>query len=487
MPTGEVAAEPRRAYDIRNPTIGALALAALLVWIAATAVKPLNDNSFFTHLATGRIILDEGSVPTADPYSWSAPGEDWVVQSWLASVVYGAVEKLGGIDLLRAFMGVQVAALGLLVWRLSRPAEGLLPRMVVVVLPLAVGTVGWSERPLLIGLLCAGAVLLAADQQLRPWWLVPIGWVWVNTHGSFPLGVVVLGALAAGSWLDGTRPVPELRPLVALLIGIAAGAVNPLGPVLLLFPINLLANSDALSNVSEWQAPGFRDLWERAFLAQMALGWLSLVRRPSWRSGLLVVVASVLALIALRNIMLASLALVPITARAFGDLGSIKCSTRLRLGMPVGAALVALAAIVAVAGLADPAVAYGRYPVSALAWLRTAPAVEVDEGTRVVTEDSTGNLLTAIDGDDASVFYDDRFDMYPDEVTEDYLELFGASPEALSVLDQRDVDVVVWRRDRPLPRVMLGSPVWRTLYSDEGWVVLCRRAALGERCPVEAS
>ena len=35
---------------------------------ALIGARPLRDNSFFTHLATGRLILAEG-MPTADPYS----------------------------------------------------------------------------------------------------------------------------------------------------------------------------------------------------------------------------------------------------------------------------------------------------------------------------------------------------------------------------------------------------------------------------------
>ncbi len=32
--------------------------------------------------------------------------------------------------------------------------------------------------------------LLVAEGGLSPWVLVPVFWIWVNTHGSFPLGLV---------------------------------------------------------------------------------------------------------------------------------------------------------------------------------------------------------------------------------------------------------------------------------------------------------
>ena len=55
-------------------------------------LRPLDDNSFFTHLATGRLIFHSG-IPHADPYLFTAHEPPWVVQSWLASVVYWTIVR----------------------------------------------------------------------------------------------------------------------------------------------------------------------------------------------------------------------------------------------------------------------------------------------------------------------------------------------------------------------------------------------------------
>lgn len=68
---------------------------------------------------------------------------------------------------------------------------------------LAIGGTLWSERPMMFGLLFLAVSLLAAEGRLRTGWLVLVGWTWVNVHGSFPLGLVALGALALGAHLDG--------------------------------------------------------------------------------------------------------------------------------------------------------------------------------------------------------------------------------------------------------------------------------------------
>ena len=79
---------------ITQPTLGG-ALGVLFVGAgAAIGLRSLADNSFLTHLATGRLILDSGSVPSHDPYTFTAAGEPWTVQSWLASLLYAVAEDV---------------------------------------------------------------------------------------------------------------------------------------------------------------------------------------------------------------------------------------------------------------------------------------------------------------------------------------------------------------------------------------------------------
>ena len=81
-------------------------------------LRPLGDNSFLTHLATGRLILDAGAVPSADPYTFTAVGEPWVVQSWLVSLAYATAEQLAGLDGVRLLVGALSATLAGLAWTL---------------------------------------------------------------------------------------------------------------------------------------------------------------------------------------------------------------------------------------------------------------------------------------------------------------------------------------------------------------------------------
>src|SRR5258708_20408861 len=107
----------------------------------------LSDNSFLTHLATGRLIWDTHHIPTTDPYTFTASGRSWVVQSWLASVLYGGIDRLGGSGALLILMGAICAALAMLLWSLTRGAHELIPRLAGMTPAIAAGVTSWSQRP----------------------------------------------------------------------------------------------------------------------------------------------------------------------------------------------------------------------------------------------------------------------------------------------------------------------------------------------------
>jgi hypothetical protein len=449
----------------------------------AVGLRPLSDNSFLTHLATGRLILERGSIPTADPYSFTAPGEPWVVQSWLASVLYGSTEAVAGGMGLRLLTGALVVALVLLAWRLLRPATSLVLRFGVAVLFLTVGAGLWAERPLLLGLLALGAVVLVGEGGLDPRWLVPIGWVWVNVHGSFPLGVVYLAVVLAGRWLDGDAWALEWRALRWMVLGLLVGALNPVGPRLLVFPIELLGRQDVLANVVEWRSPTFDGLSERAFLLQLVLAVVLLVRRPSYRRALVVAVFGAAALLGARNLVVASLVLLPGMAEALPRFGALRTFERARPALLLGAFGAVALLLVTSFRLGQADFDLRAYPVDALGYLEEI-GVDIDE-ERVAAPDTVGNFVEVTFGAGERVFYDDRFDMFPEEVSADHLSLARSDPAVDEVLDRYAIDVVIWDRTAALTQRLLVDPDWRLLYTDPGWSVLCRRGAdLGDddRC-----
>ncbi|MEZ5322371.1 MAG: hypothetical protein R2698_09915 [Microthrixaceae bacterium] len=93
-----------------------------MLWCGGLAIGagPLSDNSFLTHLATGRLILEHGA-PHRNVLSWGSYGAPVVVQSWLASWVYAVLERGVGAGSIRLLVACCIATLMVLLWRLSGP------------------------------------------------------------------------------------------------------------------------------------------------------------------------------------------------------------------------------------------------------------------------------------------------------------------------------------------------------------------------------
>ena len=298
-------------------------------------------------------------------------------------------------------------------------------------------------------------------------------WVWVNSHGSFPLGLLVLGCLALGSRLDGERRPSELRPLLWAGVGTLLGAVNPLGPVLLTFPVGLLGRQDALTQIVEWRSPSFTEVYARAFLVLIAMAVAALVRRPSWRVAVPLVVFLGLGLVAARNIPVAAIVLIPGIALGARGLGSLTGELRSRVVTLLAAAVVVVGAFVIVGRLSEPDLDLHAYPVDAVAWLDTQGLLTPE--TRRIAVDTDGNYLELVLGDQAAVFADDRVDMYPQAVIDDELALVNGSAQWRTVLDRWDADVVLWARSSALSQLLAGSDDWQMAYADDRWVVFRRR------------
>lgn len=443
-----------------------------VAWGIFVIAAPLTDNSFFTHLATGRLILEDGSVPSSDPYSFTAPGTAWTVQSWIPSVLYAGAERLAGVAGLRV-IGVALGAItaGML-WRLTRPCQSLIPRVALLFGAIGACSGLWSVRPYMVGVIGLGLVWLVVDEVVPPWVLVPTFWLWANSHGSFPLGLGLVVLLAIGTRLDGDLPARAVRCLGFAAAGTVAAVIGPLGFRALTFPVTALKRSDVLSNIAEWQPAEFTDIYERMYLVLVLAALLALLARPSWRHGLPTVAFVLAGMLAQRNLVMATMVLVPVAASGIGSFGELRTTDRPRRAMILAVVGVALVAVVGYATASRPLGAFSDYPARHLAAL--------GPGVRLASHDSVGNLVEVLDGPTTPVFFDDRVDMYPIEVIDDVLVLHRGRPGWQAVLDDHEIDLVVWRREAPLAALLAADGGWQVSMSDPGWITACRRGTCAD-------
>lgn len=457
---------------LRAPSTESLFVATIVLFGFRLGAHPIGDNSMFAHLRTGIDIARGKGIPRADPYSFTAEGEPWVVQSWLASWTYGALHELGGVRLVIVQQALLMALLAWLVVRLARAGTPLRTALAGVI-AVGAGAAYWTQRPLLFGLVCLALTVLAVERRWNPWWLVPIGWVWVNTHGSFPLGGAFLVARVAGEWLDDrtTRP-PALRYLGTFLVGLAVGAINPLGPKLLTFAAAVGDKREVFRDVTEWRSPNFQRADGVFTLLFLGAALVVLLRtRVAWRHVLPAVGFLAMGLVAMRNIAPAAIVLAP-------AVGAALRVDRARAERPGGvnavfAGVLGVAFVVFGAGgvSGDPLNVDG-YPVAAVDHLERTGRLAAPH--RLAHDEVVGDYLILRYGRSARVFADDRFDMYPLEVSRDLTSLIKADERAVRVLDKWDVDTVLWEDGAPLVALLRATGGWRATYDREGWVVMVR-------------
>ena len=277
-------------------------LAALLALTFLLGCFPMGDFDVWWHLRTGQLILERGEVPRTDWFTYTNATRPWIDVYWLFQILIALLFRIGGASalvLLKAGCGTAIVALSLLARRQGGETSKTWP-VVVAWLPAVVMFTGrLCERPELFSLLfLAGflAVLGRASERPRWLWLLPaIQILWVNSHGFFVLGPMVLTAYVAEMlceriWPPATAiPRPPIKQV--LLAGgatLAACLVNPYGSKAVTLPLEQFhklgstgiyrANIGELKTIGDFVATaGINNPYLLAYFAVLLLGIVSFV------------------------------------------------------------------------------------------------------------------------------------------------------------------------------------------------------------------
>ena len=320
------------------------------------------------------------------------------------------------------------------------------------------------------------STLITVEEDRDARWLLVVGFVWINVHGSWPLGIVLLGARWIGAMIgrrDGDGPVAAGVDWVAawwLAAGLLAGGlINPYGPRLLTFPVELLGRREVLEHVAEWKPSSYDALWSQLFLVVVVAGLLALRKAP-FRLIVPAIVFVVAALLSARNIPLATFVLVPLLASGLPQLPGVdgeRRSDAIRLATTALATLTILIPLVAMRG---PHVELERFPIDAVnAMVDDLDLSPADH--RIVHQDFVGNYFDLRFGDAGATWIDDRFELHQLELVEDYLVLLDGDDAWRDVLDRHDPDAILWPLDKPLADLALADG-WSSAWEDDDWVVL---------------
>lgn len=471
------------ARELRAGSRGAMSALFGLAFVVGgfrIGLAKLDDNSFLWHLRTGRLILDDG-IPHHDVYSYTVPGSKWIAQSWLAEAGYGLLDRTTGPAGIRFLIAILGAGLGWSCWRIAITGAGDRLRAAGIGLAAFVCALNvFGERPLSYGLVGAALLVIAVEHPAlwigrRPVVALPIlFWLWGNTHGSMSLGYVYVGLHLAGRWLEGTVPWRAARErsiLVGTCVSVITLVANPYGIDLLLFPFALVSRGDVLAGVVEWMSPDFRSPLGMAYAGWLVLLVVALARGRASRRDLVVTIPFVLlGLWAQRNVGIAALVTLPVAARAFAAPPRPEDANP-RFVAGCGALLAGLVVLFSASAVAEPDFDLRDYPVRAFQYLEDHDLL----GAQVFTTDRDAGFVIAKYWPEQRVFLDDRFDMYPASVVEDYETIADAKPEWAETLERHGVTVVVWEKTRGLAQLLDVDDRWERVHTDDDYAVFVRR------------
>jgi hypothetical protein len=341
----------------------------------------------------------------------------------------------------------------------------------------------YSPRPLLFGVLGLVwlAVLTKGGQRL--WLAVPLFWLWANSHGSWPIGMAWLLCLV-GVALLGERAA--LRGRLHLLgwsaLGCVLAAVGPLGWRVWTFPLSSIQKSEVFGYIVEWQAPGWRSASAFALAALIVLLVIGFKAQLSVWHAVVVVLFLAAGLFAVRNLIfwpvVMAFALASSPAYKASTASELDGSRTPRLGASAYRFgwITSMVLIVGVIGLgaSQRAMEFELYPAAEVDLLDQDGLVGGDN--RVMAQDWVGCYLIYRYGRDANVFIDDRYDMYPVEVSEAYRTIRLGKPGALELLDVYEIQTVIYESDQPLVASLRESDKWQQLdvLPESDWLVFRR-------------
>jgi hypothetical protein len=340
---------------------------------------------------------------------------------------------------------------------------------------------GLAMRPQLVALPLFGMLLwIVAGRDRHPsrLWLAPVlTAVCSNVHGSFPLFIGVL-ALA---WLDDRRrrlPTAS-RTLLITVISLAATLLNPFGPKVWTYVVDLSTNPVIRNTISEWEPTTLDSLpgWLTVGSALAVAAVLIVRRQPvPWTTLLTLGGFFLLALTAQRAIiwwgLAAPVALASVLAAAppgptppQGPTGS-RGPARLMIG-----ALMAVIVILApwFRG-SDSTMFLTQAPPGLTDAVRALPS-----GSRLMTHQPWGSWFEFAVPDDP-VFVDSRIEIVPKTIWQDYGEVGFAGAGWKEVLDRWQVDAIVapasWEL---LPYLRADTAEWREItFNDPDGAVFVR-------------
>ncbi|MCC7119239.1 MAG: hypothetical protein IT310_11985 [Anaerolineales bacterium] len=462
--------------------------------------QPILPYDFWLHIASGREIVTTASIPTVDTFSYTRAGTPFTSASayWLMQIVMYWIYEFGGGALVVVCQSLAITAAYAILFFISvQTSQNFRASAVGLAFAVLFGYGNWNVRPQTLAYLLSALLLLALYQYRKGhgwrWLILPpiLLMIWVNSHPSFPLGLLILGCWAFETLAEAFKSGEWKKIQAPFLVGLAASAaclLSPYGLKIGAYVFNLISASDISSYIIEWRPPSFETTYGAAFLIGLcvsAVFFIASIKKISWMEILLFLIFGWLGLKYIRGAVWFGIVTAPLLSQIFARFIPLQNVPESKSANFINRALFFFLLTIALLSLPyfkallpfseeKSGVLSAETPISAVEFIKTQRL----RGNIFHAADFSSYLMWA-GQPEYPVFIDLRFDttLYPLSLWDEYAAISAARPGWEEKLASYQVNTLLLSpKDQPeLIQAAGQSQAWKIVYQDEISIVFTKQ------------
>ena len=486
---------PPKSRSCFLPSFGStIFLGIFIILLLKSGSILLADGDTGYHIRTGEYIIQNWTVPTHDLFSYLAPPPAWTAHEWLSEVIMAVIYRASGLTGIVICFSFFLAVTHVWLYRsLKNTCRDIVLVIGITAVAVATSSTHWLARPHIFSL----ALTLVWYQALDDYqvshrntliYLPPLMLLWVNLHGGFVIGLLLLVIYACGNFLRALTAPPSIAEqsfakgkqlALSAVLCTAVTAINPQGYDILLYPFKVTADRVLMDGVAEFLSPNFHQAlpfkymlliliaslaWSRARLHPIEVGLIVLFTYMALYSVRYVSLFAIIVSRPLLRMLESVFSRMPpqflhVYKRRLHNLAALEASMSHYVWPAIAVSMtVALAHV----GIIHFEFSKTRFPVAAVEFLKR----EAITGN-IFNLDEFGDYMIFAAWPQYRVFIDGRSDMYGASRIKDYRKIADGQPEWQETIDKYDISWVFFDPRSPIAAILKSQNNWSLIYSDE--------------------
>ncbi len=461
-----------------------------MTWVSVAILIPtliqLRSPMLTTDLAyqvrVGHWILDTGSIPHHNTYTFAGDEIRWVDQQWGAQVVLAITHRFGSWSAILMLSAVLVGVSSWLLYLACRAAgESCRTAALLTLAGMIVAGPSLAMRPQLLAVpvfACTLWLLASRARHTRRLWAFPVlAVVCAQLHGSFVLLPLLVGLACLEDWRAHSSLTRRMAVLT-VLTG-AATLINPHGFAAWTNALAFSSNDLIRTYVTEWQPSDLGNIAGALVVLSGSAVALLCARRNTtvaWVSLVRLSFFFLLAMLAVRaGLWWGLVAAVEVAALTAHDRAEVRESEGPREPMAPAMAIMGVLAISVIVSLPWWKESEDRL-IDAPTALSDAVASELPAGSRLLVELTWGSWFE-YEVPTMPVFVDSLLEVVPEAAWRDYIDVQFARANWREVLSRRRVDAIVAAQNWDVLPYLRSDPDWRVAFENNEGVLFVRTSA----------